>query len=155
MNLIEKLAEVEINPYYEMSFNELSEIARAFRGTYDAAAYGFRYGYLKGCRAQKKADQEQEPNAPENPKYKTEYRRAIIKKVGESKNIIDLKAIYRIIDMMNRWRDDELYKTLTDSEWSRISIINSILVCNDENNLNRISSFVSCLLYPKKSQCHD
>lgn len=155
MNLVEKLRNVEISPRYDMTYDELCEIAQAFSGTVDAAAYGFRYGYLKGCRAQKKADQEQWADAPDLPRYKTEYRRAIIKKVGESKNIIDLKEIYRIIDMMNRWRDEKLYETLTDGEWSTISIINSILVCKDEAKLNQICSFLRGLLYPRVGASRD
>lgn len=155
MNLIEKLRNIEINPRYDMTYDELCEIAQAFRGTIDAASYGFRYGYLKGCRAQKKADQEQWTDVPDQPKYKAEYRRAIIKKVGESKNIIDLKEIYRIIDMMNRWRDEKTYETLTDGEWSTISIINSVMVCKDEKKLNLICTFLSGLLYPRKEQQHD
>lgn len=154
MNLVEKLRNVEINPRYDMTGGELSEIATSFTGTHDVAAYGFRFGYLKGCRAQKKADERQESEVPEHPKYKTEYRRAIVKKVEESKNIIDLKAMYRIIDLLNRWRDEELYKTLTDGEWSTVSIINSIMVCKDEKKLNLICTFLSGLLYPRKEQ-HD
>lgn len=154
MNLVEKLRNVEINSRYDMSGTELEEIARSFTNTYDATAYGFRFGYLKGCRAQKKADQEQWADAPDLPRYKTEYRRAIVKKVEESKNIIDLKAMYRIIDLLNRWRDEELHKTLTDGEWSTVSIINSIMVCKDEKKLNLICTFLSGLLYPRKEQ-HD
>lgn len=153
MDLIEKLEQIEINPRYDMTAFELDEIANSFICTYDAAAYGFRCGYLKGQRAQKKA--EQKSGVPEHPKYKTEYRRAIIKKVGESKNIIGLKTIYRIIDMMNRCRDEKLYETLTDGEWSTISIINSILVCEDEVKLNQICSFISNFLYPRKEHHHD
>lgn len=155
MNLVEKLRKMEINPCYDMSYDELCEIAQAFSGTIDVAAYGFRFGYLKGCRAQKKADQEQWKDVPDQPKYKTEYRRAINKKVEESKDIIDLKAIYQIIDLLNRERNHEMYETLTDGEWTTIIIIRQILGCGDESKLNRISAFISDLLYPRKSNSHD
>ena len=134
-----------------MRFSELNEIAQVFNCTYGAAAFGFRHGYIKGGRAQKKADQE----IPENPKGKPEYRQAVAGMANEVKSIYDLKNIHKMMDIMIKARNEELYKTLTDSEWSILFIMRSILNCDDISKLKQLNVVADTLSCQRKGKRHD
>jgi len=60
-------------------------------------------------------------------KGKNYYREAITEVNRKNKNSCILKKLYNISDLFYRAYDEELYKTVTDSEWEVISCINNIL----------------------------
>lgn len=54
-SIIEKVEKLQVNPYYDASFKDLTELIELSGNMFLATAMAFRYGYLQGSKAAKKA----------------------------------------------------------------------------------------------------
>lgn len=54
-NVVEKAKSVteKINPYYDMSFENMREIYNTYGGNFEVICCSFRFGYLQGIKAAK------------------------------------------------------------------------------------------------------
>ena len=60
-----------------------------------------------------------------------------------------------MMDIMIKARNEELYKTLTDSEWSILFIMRSILNCDDISKLKQLNVVADTLSCQRKGKRHD
>lgn len=145
MNFYEKIcnASVEIPEKFDLTVMQIADIQNHAPDMFHAISVAFQFGYIQGRKA---LDAELRKVPEKAPKYKSELRQAVYFHTTQIKNIFVLKELLKLADINRRRYDDVEYKSVSDLENYKASLVSSVLGCEDEAAIKDVHTFVSVYL---------
>ena len=83
-------------------------------------------------------------------KYKGEMHQAITGNINSIKNPLVLREICCITDIYQRAYDEKMFETVTETEWNKIFIVNTIINEKNEKRLGKIKALIEGSLGKRK-----
>ena len=85
-------------------------------------------------------------------KYKNEIRKDLSEKIAGQKNIVLLRQLQSVVNLICYAGDEEKCICLSDCDWDRLSIIRNALTCEDEGKIKKMQTFVRSICFNSRKK---